>query len=264
MPEHDEPTETPWEKDIPTDYYLYFEYAKKKVNKKLSAAPRAALLEEMRLGGRVTGIVAHTSPEGSHEAQGKQWQGNTKLAEERAQAAEEWVREVIAEAGAGSIETKAKAEPAEEPELYTLRDDKGKDIEGRKLEQHSEAMFGISDEEERHRAEVDEELKKGPKSGRGRAEAVYKRLRRADIKVTRTQSGVTRASRRSRARGATRPSPATRSPTRRSPSATRSSTSTEVSELHRQALRRDALAVGRASPTSSAPASASARSGPTS
>ena len=191
VPEHEIPTQTPWEKDVPTDYYLYFEYAKKTVNKKLSAAPRAALLEEMRLGGRVTGIVAHTSPEGSHEAQGKQWQGNTKLAEERAQAAEEWVREVIAEAGAGSIETKAKAESAEEPELYTLRDKKGEDVEGRKLEQHSEAMFGISDEEERHRAEVDEELKKGPKSGRGRAEAVYKRLRRADIKVTRTHRGVT-------------------------------------------------------------------------
>ena len=87
-------------------------------------------------------------------------------------------------------ETKAKAESAEEPELYTLRDKTGKDIEGRELERHSEAMFGISDEEERHRAEVDEELKKGPKSGRARAEAVYKRLRRADIKVTRTESGV--------------------------------------------------------------------------
>ena len=191
VPEHDVPTSTPWTKEVPTDYYLYFEYAKKTVNKKLSAAPRAALREELRLGGRVTGIVAHTSPEGSHEAQGKQWQGNAKLAEERAQAAEDWVREVIADAGAGSIDTKAKAEPADEPELYTLRDERGKGIEGRKLEQHSEAMFGISDEEERHRAEVDEELEKGPKSGRGRAEAVYKRLRRADIQVTRTHSGVT-------------------------------------------------------------------------
>ena len=191
VPEHDVPTLTPWSKDIPTDYYLYFEYAKKAVNKKLSAAPRAALVEEMRRGGRVTSITAHTSPEGSHEAQGKQWQGNTKLAEERAQAAEEWVRAVIAEAGAGSIDTKATVAGAEEAELYTLRDETGKDIEGRRLEQHSEAMFGISDEEERHRAEVDEELKRAPKSGRGRAEAVYKRLRRADIKVTRTESGVT-------------------------------------------------------------------------
>ena len=96
--------------DFPTDYYLYFEYAKKTVNKKLSAAPRAALLEEMRRGGRVTSITAHTSPEGSHEAQGKAWQGNTKLAEERAAAAEEWVRAVIAEAGNGSIDAKAKVD----------------------------------------------------------------------------------------------------------------------------------------------------------
>ena len=92
--------------------------------------------------------------------------------------------------GNGSIDAKAKVESAEEAELYTLRDEQGKDIEGRDLEQHSEAMFGISDEEDRHRQEVDEELKKGPKSGRGRAEAVYKRLRRADIKVTRNESGV--------------------------------------------------------------------------
>ena len=101
---------TPWSKQVPTDYYLYFEYAKKTVNKKLSGAPRAALLEEMRRGGRAPSITAHTSPEGSHEAQGKAWQGNTKLAEERAAAAEEWVRAVIAEAGHGSIETKAKVD----------------------------------------------------------------------------------------------------------------------------------------------------------
>ena len=199
IPEHDVPTETPWSREVPTDYYLYFEYAKKDVNKKLSAAPRAALLEEMRRGGRITSITAHTSPEGSHEAQGKRWQGNTKLADERAQAAEEWVRAVIAEAGNGTVDAKAKVSGAEEAELYTLRDEAkggggGKDIEGRKLEEHSEAMFGISDEEERHRQEVDEELKKGPKRGRARAEAVYKRLRRADIKVTRTESGVTKGS----------------------------------------------------------------------
>ncbi len=191
VPEHEVPTLTPWSRDVPTDYYLYFEYAKKDVNKKLSAGPRAALLEEMRRGGRVTSITAHTSPEGSHEEQGKKWQGNVKLAEQRAQAAEEWVRAVIAEAGAGSIDSKAKIERAEEPELYTLREETGKGVEGRRLEQHSEAMFGISDEEDRHRQEVDAELKKGPRSGRARAEAVYKRLRRADIKVTRNESGVT-------------------------------------------------------------------------
>lgn len=190
VPEHEDKIETPWSKDFPTDYYLYFEYAKKTVNKKLSAAPRAALLEEMRRGGRVTSIIAHTSPEGSHEEQGN-WQGNVKLADQRAQAAEEWVRAVIAEAGKGSIDTKAKVAGAEEAELYTLRDEEsGKDIEGRKLEEHSEAMFGISDEEDRHRQEVDEELKKGPKRGRARAESVYKRLRRADIKVTRTETGI--------------------------------------------------------------------------
>ena len=189
IPEHEDPIEVPYSYDFPTDYYLYFEYAKKTINKKLSAAPRAALLEELRRGGRVTSITAHTSPEGSHAARGK-WQGNVKLAEERAAAAEEWVRAVIAEAGNGSIDARAKVESAEEAELYTLRDEQGKDIEGRDLEQHSEAMFGISDEEDRHRQEVDEELKKGPKRGRGRAEAVYKRLRRADIKVTRNESGV--------------------------------------------------------------------------
>ena len=190
IPEHEDPIDLPYSYDFPTDYYLYFEYAKKTVNKKLSAAPRAALVEEMRRGGKVTSITAHTSPEGSHEAQGKAWQGNTKLAEERAAAAEEWVRAVIAEAGNGSMDAKAKVSGAEEAELYTLRDEAGKDIEGQKLEQHSEAMFGISDEEDRHRQEVDEELRKGSKSGRGRAEAVYKRLRRADIKVTRNESGV--------------------------------------------------------------------------
>jgi hypothetical protein len=189
IPEHEDAINVPYSYDFPTDYYLYFEYAKKTVNKKLSAAPRAALLAEMQRGGRVTSITAHTSPEGSHEAQGK-WQGNSKLAEERAAAAEEWVRAVIAEAGKGSIDAKAKVESAEEAELYTLRDEQGKDVEGRDLEQHSEAMFGISDEEDRHRQEVDEELKRGPKSGRRRAEAVYKRLRRADIKVTRNESGV--------------------------------------------------------------------------
>jgi hypothetical protein len=189
IPEHEDALDVPYSYDFPTDYYLYFDYAKKLVNKKLSAAPRAALLEEMRRGGRVTSITAHTSPEGSHAEQGK-WQGNVKLAQERATAAEEWVRAVIAEAGNGSIDVKATVESAEEAELYTLRDEQGKDIEGRDLEQHSEAMFGISDEEDRHRQEVDEELKKGPKSGRARAEAVYKRLRRADIKVTRNESGV--------------------------------------------------------------------------
>ena len=179
----------------------------------------------MRRGGRVTSITAHTSPEGSHEAQGKAWQGNIKLAEERAAAAEEWVRAVIAEAGNGSIDAKAKVESAEEAELYTLRDEQGKDIEGRDLEQHSEAMFGISDEEDRHRQEVDEELKKGPKSGRARAEAVYKRLRRADIKVTRNESGVVHGTQKVPGKWRTAPLPAPRSPTRRSPSATRSTTS---------------------------------------
>jgi hypothetical protein len=187
--EHEDPIDLPYSYDFPTDYYLYFEYARKTVNKKLSAAPRAALLAEMQRGGRVTSITAHTSPEGSHEARGK-WQGNVKLAEERAAAAEEWVRAVIAEAGNGSIDAKATVESAEEAELYTLRDVQGKDVEGRDLEQHSEAMFGISDEEDRHRQEVDKELEKGPKSGRRRAEPVYKRLRRADIKVTRNESGV--------------------------------------------------------------------------
>ena len=139
IPEHEDPIELPYSYDFPTDYYLYFEYAKKTVNKKLSAAPRAALLEELRGGGRVTSITAHTSPEGSHAARGK-WQGNVKLAEERAAAAEEWVRAVIAEAGNGSIDAKAKVESAGEAELYTLRDEQGKDIEGRDLEQHSEAM----------------------------------------------------------------------------------------------------------------------------
>ena len=249
MPEHEIPTQTPWEKDVPTDYYLYFEYAKKTVNKKLSAAPRAALLEEMRLGGRVTGIVAHTSPEGSHEAQGKQWQGNTKLAEERAEAAEAWVREVIAEAGAGSIETKAKAEPAEEPELYTLRDETGKDIEGRKLEQHVGGDV-------RH-------LRRGGAAPRRRSTRSSRRARRAAAAAPRpSTSGCAGPTSRSRApdRGVTPGVKKVPGTWRDAPVACNPVTDAEIAKRYPQfdlqlsmsdtpytgsALRRDALPLGR-------------------
>jgi hypothetical protein len=191
IPEHDEKSEIPYSREAPSDYYLYFKYATPNVDEKLSEKQHDLLVAELQRGGHVTGITAHTSPEGSHEQQGKQWMGNTELAKERASAAETWVRSAITRAGAGSIDTTAKVEPAAEAELYTLSDAKGKDVEGRDLEENAEAMFGVMDAEDRHRAEVDEELAKGPKSGRKRAEIVYKRLRRADITVTRTESGVT-------------------------------------------------------------------------
>jgi hypothetical protein len=190
IPEHDVPGKVPDPKEVPSDYYLYFKYATPTVDEKLSSTQHDLLVAEMQRGGHVTGITAHTSPEGSHEKQGDAWMGNTELAKRRAAAAETWVRSAIAKAGKGSIDTTAKVAPAEEAELYTLKDEKGKDIEGPDLEHHAEEEFERQGAEERHRAEVDEELSKGPKSGRKRAEAVYKRLRRADITVTRTEQGV--------------------------------------------------------------------------
>jgi hypothetical protein len=190
IPEHDVPGKVPDPKEVPSDYYLYFKYATPTVDEKLSASQRAVLVAELQRGGHVTGITAHTSPEGSHEKQGDAWMGNTELAKRRAAAAETWVRAAITEAGGGSIDTTAKVASDDEPELYTLKDPKGKDIEGAPLEQHAEEELETQSAEARHRADVEEELAKGPKSGRKRAEAVYKRLRRADITVTRTEQGV--------------------------------------------------------------------------
>jgi hypothetical protein len=195
VPEHDVPTTTPWTRDVPSDYYVYFDYANDRVNASLSATQRTALIAELQRGGTVTGITAFTSPEGSHEAQGPNWRGNTRLADDRAVAARAWVESAIAEAGSGSIAAGARVGREEEAELYTLRDpESGTDVEGRPLESHAQTEFGSHSEEDRHRADVEAELRRA-RGSRSRAEVVYRRLRRAVITVTRTESGVTHGTR---------------------------------------------------------------------
>jgi hypothetical protein len=168
-----------------TTRFVYFDYAKAKIDEKRSAGELEQLRKDFGEGFRVSLVEGLTSPEGSHApADGGRWQGNVKLAQERAKAALKRAEKECSSPNGCLAGSDGPIRDAVEAELYTIVRD-GVDVEGKELEEHAVARFLDSDAETRHRTpEVLEALKRA-KTPAERAKIIYPYLRRAEVHLTR-------------------------------------------------------------------------------
>jgi hypothetical protein len=164
--------------------YVYFDYATARIDERRSAQELAELRANLADGYRVSLVEGFTSPEGSHApANSGRWQGNTRLAQERATAALERAQRECSSAD-GCL-AGGEAGGAAEPELYTVVRD-GEDVEGRELQESAVEGFLTSEAEARHRTpEVIEALERA-RTPAERARIIYPLLRRAVVHLTRT------------------------------------------------------------------------------
>jgi hypothetical protein len=173
------------ERQEETTRFVYFDYAKAKIDEKRSAGELQQLGRDFGAGFRVSLVEGLTSPEGSHApAAGGLWQGNVKLAKERAKAALKRAEKECSSPDGCLAGSDGPIRDAVEAELYTIVRD-GVDVEGKELEEHAVARFLESDAETRHRTpEVLEALKRA-KTPAERAKVIYPYLRRAEVHLTR-------------------------------------------------------------------------------
>jgi hypothetical protein len=164
--------------------YVYFDYATARIDERRSAQELAELRANLADGYRVSLVEGFTSPEGSHApANSGRWQGNTRLAQERATAALERAQRECSSAD-GCL-AGGESAGAAEPELYTVVRD-GEDVEGRELQESAVEGFLTSDAEARHRTpEVLEALERA-RTPAQRARIIYPLLRRSVVHLTRT------------------------------------------------------------------------------
>jgi hypothetical protein len=166
--------------------FIYFDYARDKVDEKRSAAEIGDLRANFADGFKVSLVEGLTSPEGSHApgAQGR-WQGNTRLAQQRATAAlKRAKKECSAPDGClagGGDPTRER----DEPELYTVVRD-GIDVEGRELEEAVVQGFLSSPDEERHRTPELLVALDRARTPAEKARLIYPLLRRAVINLSKT------------------------------------------------------------------------------
>jgi hypothetical protein len=170
--------------------FVYFDYAKDKIDEKRSAGELQQLRKNFGEGFRVSLVEGLTSPEGSHApAKTGSWKGNVDLGKKRAKAALKRAEKECASPDGCLAGSDGPIRDALEAELYTIVRD-GVDVEGKELEEHAVARFLESDAESRHRTpEVLEALKRA-KTPAARAQIVYPYLRRAEVHLTRTVKAI--------------------------------------------------------------------------
>jgi hypothetical protein len=170
--------------------FVYFDYAKAKIDEKRSAGELEQLRKNFGEGFRVSLVEGLTSPEGSHApATAGSWKGNVDLGKQRAKAALKRAEKECASPDGCLAGSDSPIRDAVEAELYTIVRE-GVDVEGKELEENAVARFLESDAETRHRTpEVLEALKRA-KTPAERAQIVYPYLRRAEVHLTRTVKAI--------------------------------------------------------------------------
>jgi hypothetical protein len=169
--------------------YIYFNYAESTIDMRQSAEEIRLLQADMGEGFRVGHITAYTSPEGP-QAAGRRFRGNTRLAEDRARAALDYVRGNCTLTGGEScfVGGGGEAPATGMGELYTVVDpSNGREVEGDELAANAVEEFRNQPAEARHRTpelEADLERRRSP---RQKAALVYPLLRRAVLTLTRTR-----------------------------------------------------------------------------
>jgi hypothetical protein len=169
--------------------YIYFNYAEHTIDMRQSAEEIRLLQTDLGEGFRVSHITAYTSPEGP-QAAGRRFRGNTRLAEDRARAALDYVRGNCILTGGEScfVGGSGEAPATGSGELYTVVDPtNGREVEGDELAANAVEEFRNQPAEARHRTpelEADIERRRSP---RQKAALVYPLLRRAVLTLTRTR-----------------------------------------------------------------------------
>jgi hypothetical protein len=173
-----------------TTRFVYFDYAKAKIDEKRSAGELEQLRKNFGEGFRVSLVEGLTSPEGSHApAKTGSWKGNVDLGKQRAKAALKRAEKECASPNGCLAGSDSPIRDAVEAELYTIVRE-GVDVEGKELEENAVARFLESDAESRHRTpEVLEALKRA-KTPAERAQIIYPYLRRAEVHLTRTVKAI--------------------------------------------------------------------------
>lgn len=162
--------------------YIYFNYATAGINMTQSSRNLMAIQQLLASGYRVTQIQGFTSPEGPlGRRRGSTFMGNTQLAEDRANAAQQRLQQICAtltdtggSCASGVIPSVA---PLGAGELYSLPDDS---VEGDPLARHATGEFSTNPAEAVHR---DEALMQRlqPLTAAQQADIIYPLLRRAAV-----------------------------------------------------------------------------------
>jgi len=188
IPEHEVEKQRPI--TLRRSHYLYFEYAKSEFARKgrtatLDKQSKSAVKGSLDDGYRVNAIRGYASPEGPMEPT-KRFQGNQKLSEERAEAAERWLNEFCPPPSLLSMRPGCFAEDYSQTgkgELYGASP-AGKELKGKELAETAVEAFKTEEAEERGRTpEVKEELEKR-KTPERQTDTVYPLLRRAEIDLS--------------------------------------------------------------------------------
>jgi hypothetical protein len=175
--------------------YVYFDYMNTTSNEPDQAQRNLKSMEEIRTllkdGYVIKSIVGHTSPEGLMKKTAS-FEGNTALAQRRAEAAKKLILALCAsdsdlKGTTGLSELVTAVKEIGEDELYTLYDEKIREVEGPKQTAYAEKEFGEAPAEERHRSpELAKDLEKARKSknpSAAVAKLIYPFLRRAEVSM---------------------------------------------------------------------------------
>ena len=187
VPEHLEPRKVPVTRRETRNFY--YEYAKADFARRgrtaaLDAQDKSKLKQALDEGYRIEAIRGFTSPEGPL-GPGKRFEGNQKLSEERAEAAEKWV-DGVCPRSVMSMRPSCFAENytrTGKGELFGATAE-GEELVGKDLSEGSVEGFRESPgEEPRRTQDVMEELKKR-KTPERQTDTVYPLLRRVDIDIS--------------------------------------------------------------------------------
>jgi len=183
---------SPYNITVPVPYrdtqsrFIYFDYAAATIDRTRSARMLTEITTLLQEGYRVTRITGHTSPEGPMQ-RGRRFEGNEQLGQSRATAALAEIESICAaqqlrmrDPRRCTADAVRDVQPIGLGELYTLSDDRGREIEGRQLAQHAVDQFKTSADESAHRTEelLEQMETMSPEQQR---DTVYPLLRRATI-----------------------------------------------------------------------------------
>lgn len=171
-------------------YNLFFRHAVARFDDGRNAEALAALRQDLGAGFQVTGIEGWTSPEGSM-APGRRFQGNDALADERAQAARQRIENELCPPKADCFASGAQASGrGERLDPVDPASGERQDVRGGALESHVDTEFPTDPGEASVRSpQLMERLRRTPSRGR-RAEMIYPWLRRAVVRLHRSQTST--------------------------------------------------------------------------
>lgn len=166
--------------------FIYFDYASATIDRARSARMLTEITTLLQEGYRVTRVTGHTSPEGPMQ-RGRRFEGNEQLGQNRATAALAEIESIctaqelsMRDSRRCTADAVRDVQPIGMGELYTLSDDRGREIEGRPLAQHAVDQFKTSVDESAHRTEELLEQMESMSLEQQR-DTVYPLLRRATI-----------------------------------------------------------------------------------